>query len=160
MVEPYIKTIRCMGFACWVSKAADTHSEYAILLLEGSSGYANARQCYVVVHCPYCSYLKLHMTNFATIWIWLNNHVASSSDILPLIVSRLLLSKQWRTEGGVWGVQAAPPPNFRRPSKLVPNSTRLWKLLKIAEFKTPTPRDVRKKGSKILKLPRIAIVLH
>jgi len=67
MVEPYIKTIRCMGFACWVSKATDTHSEYAILLLEGSSGYANARQCYVVVRCPYCSYLKLHMTNFATI---------------------------------------------------------------------------------------------
>ena len=32
--------------------------------------------------------------------------------------------------------------------------------LKIAEFKTPTPQDVRKKGSKILKLPRFAIVLH
>jgi len=25
-----------------------------------------------------------------------------------------------------------PPPKFRRPSKIVPNSTRLWKLLKIA----------------------------
>jgi hypothetical protein len=32
--------------------------------------------------------------------------------------------------------------------------------LKIAEFRTPTPQDVRKKGSKILKLPRFAIVLH
>jgi len=31
---------------------------------------------------------------------------------------------------GVWGVQA--PPKFRRPSKIVLNSTRLWKLLKIA----------------------------
>jgi len=32
--------------------------------------------------------------------------------------------------------------------------------LKIAEFKTPTPQDVRKRGSKILKLPRFAVVLH
>ena len=32
--------------------------------------------------------------------------------------------------------------------------------LKIAEFRTPTSQDVRKKGSKILKLPRFALVLH
>ena len=31
---------------------------------------------------------------------------------------------------------------------------------KIAEFRTLTPQDVRKKGSKVLKLPRFAIVLH
>ena len=63
------------------------------------------------------------------------------------------LREQWRTEGGgVWGVQP-PPSKFRRPSKIVPNSTR--KLLKIAEFRTPTPQDVRKKGSKILKLPSV-----
>jgi len=37
----------------------------------------------------------------------------------------------------------------------VPNTTRLWKLLKIAEFRTPTPQDVRKKGSQILKLPPV-----
>jgi len=49
---------------------------------------------------------------------------------------------------------STPPPEFRRLSKIVPNSTRLWKLLKIAEFRTPTPQHVReKKGSKILKLP-------
>ena len=66
----------------------------------------------------------------------------------------------WRTDrGGGWGVQT-PAPKFRRPSKIVPNSTRLRKLLKIAEFRTPTPQDVRKKDSKILKLPRFAIVLH
>jgi len=53
--------------------------------------------------------------------------------------------------GGL-GVQP-PTPKFRRPSTIVPNSTRLWKLLKIAEFRTPTPQDVRRKGSKILKLP-------
>jgi len=37
----------------------------------------------------------------------------------------------------------------------MPNSTRFWKLLKTAEFRTPTPQDVRKKGSKILKLPPV-----
>jgi len=37
---------------------------------------------------------------------------------------------QWRTEGG-FEVSKSPPltPKFRRPSKIVPNSTRLWKLL-------------------------------
>ena len=59
---------------------------------------------------------------------------------------------QWRTGWG-WGFN--PPPKFRRASKIVPNSTRLWKLLKIAEFRKPTPQDVRKKGSKILKLPSV-----
>jgi len=28
-------------------------------------------------------------------------------------------------------------------------------MLKIAEFRNPTPKDVRKKGSKILKLPPV-----
>jgi len=62
--------------------------------------------------------------------------------------------------GGGGGGSISPPPKFRRPPKIVPNSTRLWKLLKIAEFRTPNPQDVRKKGSKILKLPRFAIGLH
>ena len=55
--------------------------------------------------------------------------------------------------GGCWLFNNPPPlPKFRRPSKVVSNSTRLWKLLKIAEFRTPTHEDVRKKGSKILEL--------
>ena len=63
--------------------------------------------------------------------------------------------------GGWFAVFKPPPtPKFWRPSKIVPNSTRLWKLLKISEFRTPTPQDVWKKGSKILKLPRFAIILH
>jgi len=57
--------------------------------------------------------------------------------------------------GGGFGGSKPHPPKFRRPSKIVPNSTRLWKLLKIAEFRTPTPQDVRKKGSKTLKLPPV-----
>ena len=68
---------------------------------------------------------------------------------------------QWRTEGGWVGGGFKPPPrNSEGPPKSCQTQTRLWKLLKIAEFSTPTPQDVRKKGSKILKLPRFAIVLH
>jgi hypothetical protein len=68
--------------------------------------------------------------------------------------SIMLSAVAYRGEGGGgWGVQN--PPKFRRPSKIVPNSTRLWKLLKIAEFRTPTLQDVRKKCSKILKLPPV-----
>ena len=37
----------------------------------------------------------------------------------------------------------------------MPKSTRLWKLLKSAEFRTPTAQDVRKKGSKILEVPSV-----
>jgi len=49
----------------------------------------------------------------------------------------------YRGGGGV--SNQPPPPKFRRPSKILPNTTRLWKLLKIAEFRTPTLQDVRKK---------------
>jgi len=38
------------------------------------------------------------------------------------------LAVAYRRGGGVWGVQTHP--NFRRPSKTVPNSTRLWKFKK------------------------------
>ena len=41
------------------------------------------------------------------------------------------------------------PSKFRRPSKIVPNLTRLWKLLKNAEFRTPTPP--RCSGKKAVK---------
>ena len=66
---------------------------------------------------------------------------------------------QWRTEWGGVGMFKHPP-TFWRPSKIIPNSTQLWKLLKIAEFRMPTPQDVWQKGSKILKLTRFPIVLH
>ena len=74
-------------------------------------------------------------------------HFASRRDVR-------ILAMACRGGGGLGGVQP-PPPKFRRPSKIVPNSTRLWKLLKIAEFRTPKPQDVRKKGCKILKLPPV-----
>jgi len=51
---------------------------------------------------------------------------------------------------------ATPPPKkitkaFQNRAKLNP----IVKTVKIAEFRTPTPQDVRKKGSKILKLPPV-----
>ena len=66
--------------------------------------------------------------------------------------------QQWRTEGGLGC--STPPRNSEGPPKSCQTQPNLWKLLKIAEFRTPTPQDVRKKGSKIPKPPRFAIVLH
>jgi hypothetical protein len=39
---------RRMRFACWITKATNTPSEYVILLFHCKSGHANAPQCYVI----------------------------------------------------------------------------------------------------------------
>ena len=127
---------------------------------------------------PQICYL-IHITLIAPFWAsWIRSTFSHSISCNPVLIFHLhtvnwrvqsvtshtfiippIGATQWRTEGGGFeGVQ--PPPKFRRPSKIVPKSTRLWKLLKIAEFRTPTPQDVRKYGTKILKLPRFATVLH
>ena len=62
-----------------------------------------------------------------------------------LTVSLLYYLKQWCTKWG-FGVFKPTPQKFQRPSKIVPNSTRLWKLLKIAEFRMPTLQDVWEKS--------------
>jgi len=62
---------------------------------------------------------------------------------------------QWRTEGVGLGVQ---PPPLLRNSEGPPKSCQTQpdcENLKIAEFRAPTPQDVWKKGSKILKLPSV-----
>ena len=61
---------------------------------------------------------------------------------------------------GGFGVFKPLPRNSEGPPKLCQTQPDLRKLLKIAEFRMPTPQDVWKKGSKILKLPRFAIVLY
>jgi len=78
----------------------------------------------------------------------------TSWDVI-IILKNVCRTGQWRTEGGGFGVFKPSPSKFRRPSKIVPNSTRLWKLLKIAEFRKQTPQDIPKKDSKILKLPPV-----
>jgi hypothetical protein len=57
--------IRRMRFACWVTKATGTHSEYVLLLFRGNSGYTNAPQYYLCTYiaclviteneCVYCA---------------------------------------------------------------------------------------------------------
>ena len=70
--------------------------------------------------------------------------------------------RQWCTEGGVGG--STPPPEIPKFWQSRTGFQIAWKIinvlisLKIAEFRTPAPQNVRKKGSKILKLPRFAIV--
>ena len=75
------------------------------------------------------------------------------------MVVNMLKRIQWPTEGG-FGCSPLPrnsegPPKNR--AKLNPIAKTVKK---IAEFRTPTHQDVRKKGCKILKLARLAIVLH
>ena len=87
------------------------------------------------------------------IWKWHEN-LRKKGSTATLVDAKEAGEKPSRTSGVPGGVQT-PPPKFRRPSKIVPNSTRLWKLLKIAEFRTPTHPDIQKKGSKIRKLPPV-----
>jgi hypothetical protein len=43
-------TIWRMRFACWITKATNTHSEYVILIaFHVKNDYANAPQCYVIL---------------------------------------------------------------------------------------------------------------
>ena len=64
--------------------------------------------------------LHLPLIFFCTYVFW-------NKEMKQLWVSTTLVY-QWRTEGG--GVFKPPLPKFRRPSKIVPNSTQLCKLLK------------------------------
>jgi len=96
------------------------------------------------------------LSSVKTRWCWHPQNTGKCSR--RFCASAVYIFQKWRTEegGGIWLVKLhPPPPKFRRPSKIVPNSTRLWKVLKIAEFRTPTSQDVRKKGRKILKLPPV-----
>jgi len=55
----------------------------------------------------------------------------SSIPPYDFVVCRTNISfDQWRTECSGFGVQT-PPTEIGRPSKIVPNKTRLWKFLKL-----------------------------
>ena len=57
---------------------------------------------------------------------------------------------------GGWGFKyPLPHRNSEGPPKSCQTQPDCEKLLKIAEFRSPTPQDVREKGSKILKLPPV-----
>ena len=64
-------------------------------------------------------------------------------------------------EGGFRVFKPPPPEILKAVQKIVPNSTRLRKLLKkLLNLGRQHTKMFRKKGSKILKLHRFAIVLH
>jgi len=90
--------------------------------------------------------------------LWDALEVSDCSHIKTVIGERRIWSKTvaCRVEGGFTPL----PPEIPKASKIVPNPTRLWKLSKNAEFRTPTPQDVRKKAVKFWNYCRIAIVLH
>jgi len=66
---------------------------------------------------------------------------------------RVLVKSSGQPRG--WGIQTPPPRNSEGPPKSCQTQPDCENCLKIAEFTTPTPQDVRKKGSKILKLPPV-----
>ena len=91
--------------------------------------------------------------------IWLHVHTLFGENLEFLNgSSRVCVSGV--PKGGLGCSTPAPPRNSEGPPKLCQTQPDLRKLLKFAEFRTPTPQDVRKKGSKIQQLPRFAIVLH
>jgi len=53
------------------------------------------------------------------------------------------------------GVQTPLPPEIPKALQNRAKLNPIVKTVKIAEFRTPTPQDVWKKGSKILKLPPV-----
>jgi hypothetical protein len=71
-------TVWCMHFACWITKAMNTHTEYVIMLFHGNNGYMNAPQCY-----SYMPVLFMHeMWNsvlFNVCFVNLNSNVTHSS---------------------------------------------------------------------------------
>ena len=112
-----------------------------------------------------------HWKHLQSEFVAVTNKTSTIYDSVPESVlqspstqeEKLYSGKFWFQSSGVprggWGFNPRPP-KFRKSSKIVPNSTRLWKLLNVAEFRKPTPQDVRKKGRKILKLLSFAIVLY
>jgi len=59
---------------------------------------------------------------------------------------------QWHT-GGRGGGQT--PPEIPKALQNLAKLNLIAKTVKTAEFRMPTPQDVQKKGSKILKLPSV-----
>ena len=147
----------CMYFK--VYRITTQASEFCFIYVWLTLGMLVIIQFCFQKHC--LRYLWNKYFTFCNMCKWTHNGHEVLVFSLEFLISKTMehvsvKSDQWRALGG--GGQT-PPPKFRRPSKIVPDSTHLWKLLKIAEFRMPTPQDVRKKGSKILKLPRFTIVL-
>jgi hypothetical protein len=51
--------IRRMRFACWITKATHTHSQYVILLFHSNNCYATRLRVTLHVRCLFCFFLRL-----------------------------------------------------------------------------------------------------
>jgi len=71
--------IRRMRFACRITKATDTHSEYVIILLHGNNGCANVSQCYVYM---YSGCICIHSLKPTTYTHFGRYHMPSSGSIV------------------------------------------------------------------------------
>ena len=84
----------------------------------------------------------------------------SAFMVLFLLANRYVLTITVAYRGGVGVFNTRTPPEIPKALQTRAKLNPIVKTVKIAEFRTPTPQNVRKKGSKILKPPRFAIVLH
>ena len=75
-----------------------------------------------------------------------------------IVILRTLRTVAYRG-GNVCGVQS-PTPKIVEAHQNRATTQRDCENLKIVEFRKPAHKHVRKKGSKIIKLSRFAIVLH
>jgi len=94
----------------------------------------------------------------STDYFWRFFFNIKQSSVLTLFVPCPVTSHpQWGTGGGGLGGWFKPPPPeipkaLQNRAKLKPI---VKKMLKIVEFRTPTPKSVRKKSNKFLKLPPV-----
>jgi hypothetical protein len=66
---------QCVCFACWITKATHTHSEYVILIAEGNNCYWNVPHCYLI-----CTLPVLYI--FVICWWWLLWLAATCSSFI------------------------------------------------------------------------------
>jgi hypothetical protein len=87
--------IRRMRFACWITKATDTHSECVTLtaLRTAKNRYANAPQCYVYTYiaCPVSTHMSVPPIDNAR---WMSAYVITRSS--PFVDTARELSYSFR----------------------------------------------------------------
>jgi len=98
----YDNVIRCMRYACWITKATDTLSEHVILMLShGNKGYGKESQYYVLSYngCLVSSLLS-HLLRFKLPCSrpWTHN-----TDHFSVPYSNMHV-RRWPTKTSVWHV--------------------------------------------------------
>ena len=92
--------------------------------------------------------LEVHLTlKDETASGWFEDPARTAQETVSFIKSyQLMLYRSSVPRGGL-GCSNTPPRKSEGPPNLYQTQPDLWKLLKIAEFGTPTPQDVQKKDN-------------